>query len=1092
MAPRKYSPPKITEEDVDTIMKLCHCTVQTFESIGDVFLINFNGRHTSFSIGSALLLAFRESDGIENLRHRIILIYLLYRSAELDGVATEDDILEHPFLSFFLAVMEYNKDSKDSSMEIEMLGYPKLGVREKYITGCLLTGMLDRITNRTPVDITMMKIPKQDFDITRHITALKNRQAKYPSVASVTAPAIIRILNERTKNQDKLIGVESLASVLLPNLLINPYVFEILPPSFHRIIPSLMPPSDDEFQFLYPFILDLLWMETSVEKQDARALSTVSQILDPLTTVVHENQMRKEKSEKIELKTSVISLLSAKEVQPNSVDVSDKTGSSLPSTMTSASDNQKFSGFCRTSSIFVLSEENVDMITGADVTQPEMDATVETAGLVAISSVSPVKKHPMTSVEVAELLKKSLVSIITRTEAQKLAEAIAKDPSLAKFIDIPLTKFDKYIDDNPAIAAAVIVARITQNCNELPQFFQLLAGMKISVQAMEVVNRLCTQVEFPQEYLNNYIATCVRRCEEPDQTPFMQCRQVRVVCVFLSSLIRSRTWDVRPLSVELQAFVLKFNHVREAASLYQAILMALQPSTDSVISCSSSTLGLSTVTGSITTVMTPSVSMSNWKGQPLLEYLSGRTIDQLDKLYSSPAVSFAIFRLLPELSQQLILKTLWLCGYDKKCEWRAWSAPDFETSVMNHIDGLRKLRIITGDEKVMLNPLYRRAYLKATRIGLCKASELNLVTDCDERTRKSGNKDLGKKAIARWECILHYLALPSQKSEQGVSGTTKMLFRSAGLTSSESDSGNMEITSAGFQFLLLNRSEQIWTYLLHYFHMQEIAGIDIIKELDFLFRLTLYSGNTSGGTSFANGSDYKDRHASSRAFLIDESWSGLIKDFLMHLRELGLVFIRKRKDGFFFLTPLLNHLTSAFYASETNIENRNQSGFVIVETNYRVYAYTDSSLQLAILSTFTEMLYRFNDMSVGVLSREAIRRAFQVGITASQIIAFLRTNAHPTTLTITTEYGGVMQSLPITVADQIRLWEDERRRLIFCNAAIYSSFESESEYLGLKEYVSSQAILLWYDDVQKLVVITEEGHESVKAWWKMKASKNGS
>lgn len=46
----------------------------------------------------------------------------------------------------------------------------------------------------------------------------------------------------------------------------------------------------------------------------------------------------------------------------------------------------------------------------------------------------------MTSVEAAELLKKSLVSIITRTEAQKLAEAIANDPSLAKFIDIPLTK----------------------------------------------------------------------------------------------------------------------------------------------------------------------------------------------------------------------------------------------------------------------------------------------------------------------------------------------------------------------------------------------------------------------------------------------------------------------------------------------------------------------------------------------------------------------------------------------------------------------------------------------------------------------------
>lgn len=138
----------------------------------------------------------------------------------------------------------------------------------------------------------------KDFDITRHIMALKNRQVKYPSVASVTAPAVIRILNERTENRyglllllkrfsvlflfskvwwfqwncflsfqkwivwreylfrDKLTGIESLASMLLPNLLTNAYLFEILPPSFHRVTPSLMPPSDDEVKLnvhFFPF-----------------------------------------------------------------------------------------------------------------------------------------------------------------------------------------------------------------------------------------------------------------------------------------------------------------------------------------------------------------------------------------------------------------------------------------------------------------------------------------------------------------------------------------------------------------------------------------------------------------------------------------------------------------------------------------------------------------------------------------------------------------------------------------------------------------------------------------------------------------------
>lgn len=116
---------------------------------------------------------------------------------------------------------------------------------------------------------------------------------------------------------------------------------------------------------------------------------------------------------------------------------------------------------------------------------------------------------------------------------------------------------------------------------------------------------------------------------------------------------------------------------------------------------------------------------------------------------------------------------------------------------------------------LFFQPVYRRAYLKATRIGLCRASELSIVTECDEKTRKSANKDLGKKAIERWECILHYLALPSQKSEQGVSGTTKMLFRSAGLTSSEN---GQFFFSLFIEFLVRNcagiRIRTCWTILL--------------------------------------------------------------------------------------------------------------------------------------------------------------------------------------------------------------------------------------------------------------------------------------
>jgi transcription initiation factor TFIIH subunit 4 len=37
---------------------------------------------------------------------------------------------------------------------------------------------------------------------------------------------------------------------------------------------------------------------------------------------------------------------------------------------------------------------------------------------------------------------------------------------------------------------------------------------------------------------------------------------------------------------------------------------------------------------------------------------------------------------------------------------------------------------------------------------------------------------------------------------------------------------------------------------------------------------------------------------------------------------------------------------------------RHREGFLVVETNYRIYAYTNSDLQVALIGLFAEMLYR--------------------------------------------------------------------------------------------------------------------------------------
>ena len=105
--------------------------------------------------------------------------------------------------------------------------------------------------------------------------------------------------------------------------------------------------------------------------------------------------------------------------------------------------------------------------------------------------------------------------------------------------------------------------------------------------------------------------------------------------------------------------------------------------------------------------------------------------------------------------------------------------------------------------------------------------------------------------------------------------------------------------------------------------------------------------------------------------------SNNLMKFVQHLREFGLLYQRKRTSGRFYPTSLALNIASG--ESKNSIES-SREGFIVVETNYRVYAYTDSNLQIALLGLFTEVLYRFPNLCVGVISRDSCRQAFRYGL----------------------------------------------------------------------------------------------------------------
>lgn len=88
--------------------------------------------------------------------------------------------------------------------------------------------------------------------------------------------------------------------------------------------------------------------------------------------------------------------------------------------------------------------------------------------------------------------------------------------------------------------------------------------MELTLASMEVVNKLANSADLPKEFLTLYITNCITHCEEKNKVFFFiilfnkllqdkmqQNRLVRLVCVFIKSLIKNKIINPREMIVEV-------------------------------------------------------------------------------------------------------------------------------------------------------------------------------------------------------------------------------------------------------------------------------------------------------------------------------------------------------------------------------------------------------------------------------------------------------------------------------------------------------------------------------------------------------------
>ncbi|XP_058186113.1 general transcription and DNA repair factor IIH subunit TFB2-like isoform X2 [Rhododendron vialii] len=417
---------------------------------------------------------------------------------------------------------------------------------------------------------------------------------------------------------------------------------------------------------------------------------------------------------------------------------------------------------------------------------------------------------------------------------------------------------------------------------------------------------------------------------------------------------------------------------------------------------------------------------------------------KLDKLYDNAFICEAILRSLPPLAKKYVLQMLYIDEPVLATSIHEWVLADGESKHTVAVDRLVQLRVFieTVDRKkgttyrlntkfqinlqkhivhghfaqdvLILEVLFysdtNGLPLNSIRSGVLPREPMpSTIT-----VRLPSLEDLEAYAAEQWECFLLHLISSGQTERTTNFSSSMMKIFQRGLLS-QRDKEAPKLTESGFQFLLMDTNAQLWYIIREYITNSEERGVDTADLISFLLELSF--------------------HVTGEAYNMN-TLTDIQRNVIKDLADLGLVKLQQgRKESWFIPTKLATNLS----ISLSDLSSRKQ-GFVVVETNFRVYAYSSSKLLCEILRLFSRVEYQLPNLIVAAITKESLYNAFENGI----------------------------------MAEQIRLWESDMNRVEMTPASLFDEFPSRDVFEAACDFAREYGGVLWEDSKKMRLVVKAE------------------